>query len=384
MIEARFVIVGAGFAGAATAYHLARRGRGPVVILERENAPGLHSSGRNAAMVRQLVPDPLIMGLALEGARAILSFSESGSVEYEKNGSLLLASGERVMTLAREASIARGSGLETQEWSREAAIDRIPVLEGADFEKGCFCPTDGVVDIAGLLECYLRGAREAGAQVLLKSEAIRVLEEGGRVAGVQVGDRVVRAPTVINAAGAWAGPFAAGAGAAPIPITVLRRHLIFTGPLERSSRSWPFVWDVSHEVYFRPESSGLLLSPCDEKEVPPGIPGEDPGAVELLAEKLHRHLPGLGDIPVARTWAGLRVFSQDGRFVIGPDPLLPGFHWVAALGGHGVTTSYAVGALAADLVENPEKDLENPFSPKRFLGSSPDNIKTDLIPPPRK
>ena len=47
-----YVIVGAGFAGAATAYHLARRGVTNILLLEQESIPGFHSSGRNAAMLR--------------------------------------------------------------------------------------------------------------------------------------------------------------------------------------------------------------------------------------------------------------------------------------------------------------------------------------------
>ena len=46
----QFVIIGAGFAGAATAYHLTRRGLTDIVVLEQESIPGFHSSGRNAAM----------------------------------------------------------------------------------------------------------------------------------------------------------------------------------------------------------------------------------------------------------------------------------------------------------------------------------------------
>jgi D-arginine dehydrogenase len=47
------------------------------------------------------------------------------------------------------------------------------------------------------------------------------------------------------------------------------------------------------------------------------------------------------------TWAGLRCFSPDGEPVIGPDPAAAGFHWAAALGGYGIQTSPAVGALCA-------------------------------------
>jgi D-arginine dehydrogenase len=371
MIEARFVIVGGGLAGASTAYHLARRGRGPVVVLDREPVAGTHSSGRNAAMVRQVVSDPAIARLAAEGARAIRSMAAGqGTVGFREGGSFLLASGPRAETLERESAEARGRGIETRALTPGEAAARVPPLAGADFETCCSCPSDGVVEIAALLDHYLRGARDAGARVQLGAEASEVIVEGGRVAGVRAVDLVVRAPVVVNAAGAWAGVFARKAGAAEVPLRPMRRHLMFSGRFAPASPSWPFVWDVSHEVYFRPEADGLLLSPCDIVEAAPGIPDTDPGALDLLHQKVARHLPGLGDFPVARCWAGLRTLTPDGRFVIGPDPKLEGFFWVAGLGGHGVTTSHAVGALAADMIERPERDAENPFSPGRFAASA--------------
>ena len=367
MREARAVIVGAGLAGAATAYHLARRGVAPVLLLEQERAPGMHSSGRNAAMVRQVVSDPAIAALAREGARAIGAFSSGRErLGFQAGGSLLLASLERAEFLEREMGLAREAGLGAELWSRAQAAARVPVLEGAEFDVGCYCLSDGVVDVAGLLQCYLRGAREGGAELVLGSEVSEVITRAGRVAGIRAGDLEVAAPVVVDAAGAWAAALASRAGASPIPLTSLRRHLMFTGALRQVSREWPFVWNVSHEVYFRPESDGLLLSPCDATEAPPGVPETDPAAAELLHEKLSRAFPRLSDVPLARTWAGLRIFSPDGRFIIGPDPTLEGFFWAAALGGHGVTTSSAVGALAADLVMSPERDASNPFSPGRF------------------
>ena len=51
----RIVIVGAGIAGAATAFFLAQRGFGRVVLLEREPVPGVGSTGRNAAILRTLM-----------------------------------------------------------------------------------------------------------------------------------------------------------------------------------------------------------------------------------------------------------------------------------------------------------------------------------------
>jgi D-arginine dehydrogenase len=72
----------------------------------------------------------------------------------------------------------------------------------------------------------------------------------------------------------------------------------------------------------------------------------DPQAEVRLAEKLASR-PDLADLPIRTRWACLRTFSADDRPAIGWDPALPGLYWVTALGGHGVTMSFAVGDLAA-------------------------------------
>jgi len=61
--------------------------------------------------------------------------------------------------------------------------------------------------------------------------------------------------------------------------------------------------------------------------------------------------------------------ASDGRFVIGEDPNLKNFYWVAGLGGHGVTTSFSVGDLAARLVLGKKADPRAVrwASVKRFL-----------------
>jgi D-arginine dehydrogenase len=170
----------------------------------------------------------------------------------------------------------------------------------------------------------------------------------------------------VNASGAWANIIAEMAGARKMPLRPCRRHLYVSGPLSWVDKSWPFVWDVTHDIYFRPEGEGLLLCACDQTEVSPGDPPLDPSVKELLAEKIERYIPALSGVSISSGWAGLRTLSADGRFVIGWDPKVEGFFWVAGLGGHGVTTSSAVGALAADLIlAGPGKSSE-PFRPARF------------------
>ena len=358
------VIIGAGLAGSATAYHLTQSGADRVILLEQENIAGLHSSGRNAAMVRQVVSDKAIGRLARQGAQFLLQLPEDWPVttSYRKNGSLLLTQQEWT---PEDRQVGSPS---VAEWkSLKAVCEQIPFLKDSPAKGAIWCPTDGVIDIHGLLQGFLRSSEHRGAELRLSSRVQNILVAGGKVRGVQTDSEELTCDVVVNAGGAWAGDIGRMAGASAVPLRPYRRHIFVTEPCVWAQPDWPNVWDISHEVYFRPESGGLLLSPCDETWHEPGLPPTDPAALELLAEKVNRCFPHLPDLSIKNSWAGLRTMTPDKRFVVGWDPLLEGFFWMAGLGGHGVTVSSAVGCMAARLILGQiplEEDAA--FSPSRF------------------
>lgn len=361
------VIIGAGFAGAATAYHLTQRGVTDIVILEQESIPGFHSSGRNAAMVRQCVPDADLAVLARDGAAFLSALPEDWPepVAFRRNGSLLLGSGPSWVKLQNDAVSGRRLGIEVDLWTAEQAKRHVPLLRGAEFEGAVWCASDGVVDVHALLSGYLKSAAGKGGRIRYNA-GVRAIRAASDHVEITTGSDTIRAKVVVNAAGAWANVTAGMAGARAMPLRPCRRHLFVSPPLDWVDASWPFVWDVAHDIYFRPEGEGLLLCPCDQTELPPGDPPVDTSASELLAEKIDRFLPGLSRVSIQKGWAGARTLTPDGRFIIGWDPDVKSFFWVAGLGGHGMTTSAAVGALAAELlIGGPEKESP-PFSPARF------------------
>jgi len=365
------VIIGGGLAGAATGYQLSRLGARRITIIEREPTCGFHSSGRNAAMIRQITPLPQVTALASASVRFFSSPPADWQTQlaFRQTGSLLLASGDGIAKLEREAAYARDCGIPVEFWSPERAVAHVPPLGGAVFESAVWSPTDGVLDVHALLEGYLRGVRAVGGRVATALTVIGFATEGSRITAVRTTEGELRADVVVNAAGAWAGETGHLAGAASVPLRPCRRHLLAAGPLADVNPDWPFVWDVSHEFYFRPESGGLLFSPCDEEEYRPCDPPADPAAQLLLAEKLARFAPRLTEYPIRRTWAGLRTLAPDGRFVIGWDGKITNFLWVAGLGGHGVTTSPACSEIAARLVVGQEVASALPFAPARFIKS---------------
>lgn len=367
MTTVEHVIIGAGFAGAATAYHLARRGISDILILEKEAIPGFHSSGRNAAMVRQCVSDPALTHLARDGARFLRDLPSDWpvSVEYKQNGSLLLGCGKGWEKLRRDAETGQRLGIDVRLWTVEQAKRHVPVLRDTEFEGAVWCATDGVVDIHALLSGYLKAATQRGARVRYGS-ALEAVYQRDNSFELRVSGETIMAKILIDAAGAWANAVAAMAGAAELPLRPCRRHLFVSPPMEWVDKNWPFVWDVSHDIYFRPEGNGLLLCACDQEEMSACDPAVDPSTEELLAEKIQHYMPALSNIAINKKWAGLRTLSGDGRFVIGWDAKVRNFFWVAGLGGHGMTTSSAVGALAAELLAAGTGAHADAFSPERF------------------
>jgi D-arginine dehydrogenase len=347
-------------------------GMSHVVVLEQEAVPGMHASGRNAAMVRQVVSGEPASAMARGGAAFLRHLPDSWPVEtaFQQTGSFLLADERDAKHLQNDALLAERSGVEVEWLPLDQIIARVPVLEGSPTVGGVWCSSDGVIDIHALIHGYLRAAMALGAEVLFSEKITGISTRGNRVVAVQTQAHEFETDILVDAAGAWAGEIAILAGASKISLSPFRRHLFVTEALDSVSSDWPIVWDVSHEIYFRPESGGLLLSPCDESLEIPGLPAQDPAALELLAEKTIQYFPKLADLHIRNSWCGLRTFAPDRRFVIGWDPQLEGFFWVAGMGGHGVTVSYSVGVLAASLITQPrEHGLANPFSPARFQGN---------------
>jgi glycine/D-amino acid oxidase-like deaminating enzyme len=346
------VIIGAGIAGAATAYFLAEDGIHNIIILESEAVAGALSTGRNAAILRSAIPDPVLRSLARESARFHRCPPEGFSLNPLLNvvGLYLVARLEHAGSLVSWA--LDGEGKEGAKLVDPSEIyARVPIL-APGITTALRLADEGVLDVHAILQSFLSGACKQGAELRLGCEATRLQVEAGRVIGVETSRGMLEADLVIMAGGGWAAGLAEAAGY-PMPLTPYRRHLLVTNPLPQVDPCWPVVWCQGDEFYFRPESGGLLMCGCDTVAVSPEEGQKtDPAQIEAIAIKAARWLPSLGDAGVARAWAGMRTFAPDQRFVIGPDPRVHGLHWVAGLGGHGITCSPAVGRLAADWIAN--------------------------------
>lgn len=373
----RVVVIGGGLAGAASAWALVRAGH-TVTLVEQEARPGVHASGRNAGLIRQVIANPAVAALAREGARLLteppadLRAAAEADSFVQVTGSTLLAGADQGPTLRQAAETAAAAGVQADVVAPETLGEPLGVtpISAAGGGVAVLTPSDGVADPHAVLAALLEAGRRAGLEVRLETVAA-IATSGGRAVGVDLqaadGTRErLDADVVVNAAGPWAGPLVVAAGGTSLRLVPRRRHLFYTGPQADVDPATPWVWDVERNFYVRPESAGLLLCACDTDERPPEDAQVDESVYDVLAERVAQVAPALADRPVARCWAGLRTFADDDGFVVGPDPALEGLFWVAALGGHGLTTSCALGLLVARGVAGADDPVLAALDPARF------------------
>lgn len=338
------VVVGGGVAGLSAALALAGERR--VLLLEREPLLAAHASGRNAAIFRPLEHDASTAELA---RRSVQRFAELSDEPLLRQSGVLLAAPD-APALAGLLAHARAQAVACELVVGQELYARAPALTGGELGAALWLPEGGVLDIHALTSALAARARASGVQVQLGSGVGRVRVEHGRVRGVELeAGTAVSADLVVLAAGAWGAQLGAAAGA-PLPLTPLRRHLVQLEAVAQLNPQHPVVWrvdDAQRELYFRPESGGVLCSPCDALAAEPGTPASDPAALELLAAKLARSAPVLSGARVRRAWACLRTFAPDGELVVGPDPRIAGLCWLAGLGGRGMGVALGAGELLA-------------------------------------
>jgi glycine/D-amino acid oxidase-like deaminating enzyme len=368
MSNDRIIIIGAGMAGATTAYFLTRKGQHNLLVLEKEKVAGAQSTGRNAAILRTMIPDPLINRIACQSAEFYFNPPEGFAPELlvDRIGIYLAASPEHASTLNTWCDNNPDCGILRSDAAR--MYQTVPILKPG-LESVGYKPNDGVLDVNAILQGFIRGATRTGARIGFGTQFKNLRIENGRVTGVETSDGFMEASKVVVANGGWASVSNAFSGYG-LPFAPYRRHLMITEPLPQVDPRWPVIWVVGEDFYFRPESGGLLMSACDATKVTPEQ-GEvtDHSEIERIAAKASRWLPSLADARVARAWAGMRTFVPDDLFVIGKDPRLQGLYWVAGLGGHGITCAPVVGTLAADWIADGHSShpAAAAFAPDRLI-----------------
>jgi D-arginine dehydrogenase len=344
-------VIGAGIVGAATAFFAAERGL-RVLLLEAEGAPGMHATGRSAALFTAAYGPPQVRALT-RASRAFYDAPPAGFAQVPllgPRGTLFVGGEERRDALrALQAQLVADGG--AARWLEGAdARAMVPVLRAEAAACAVYDAAAYDIDVDALLQGFLRGARRRGAQ-LVTGARIAALHRTGNT--WRIDDEAGRrhgAAWLVNAAGAWADAVAALAGARPCGVQPKRRSaFVFAPPAGLDVAAWPAVIDADERWYFKPDAGALLGSPANADPVP----AHDVQPEELDIATGIFHLEQATTLAIRRpkrSWAGLRSFVADGEPVCGFDPAVPGFFWAAALGGYGIQSAPGFGRLCAALL----------------------------------
>jgi D-arginine dehydrogenase len=338
MTTAQIAIIGAGIAGASLAAALGKAGG--VILIEAEDFPGYHTTGRSAALFNEAYGNAVIRGLT----RASRACFEAAPL-LTPRGTLVIARPDQAASLAAGHEEAPG-GLEL--WSAAAARAAVPVLRAEAVAAALYDPHAMDIDVHTLHQRFLVQAKAEGAR-LLTSARVEAIERRGGKWRIETAAGAVEAAILVNAAGAWADAIAALAGAKPIGLEPRRRTaLLIDLPAGCDAAAWPMVIGADEEFYFKPDAGRLLVSPCDETLSPPCDARPEELDIAIAIDRLQC----AADLPVRRvfrSWAGLRSFVADRSPVVGWDPDVPDLFWLAAQGGYGIQTAPALSQLAAAL-----------------------------------
>jgi len=333
-------------AGLASAWQLAELGVPDVLVLEAEPLLGIHASGRNAAIFLPLEESTEAVWLAAR-SRELLD-GRLGTSWLSAQGVLLASADADGLDELRFA--ARRLDVFHERWGAPQLHHRLPLLREGPLTQALFLPLGGVIDVHMVLSALRRMAQAHGVRIRTGRRVAAIETRDQCVEAVTLDDgSVIRTERVVIAGGAFAGHLGALAGA-PMDLVPLRRHLVYLEGDELPSWKNPALWRVDAPVYFRPEASGILASPCDETPWEPGLPETSPAALESLAQKLCDLSPSLAHARVRRSWACLRTMAEDREPVIGPDPRVRGVYWLAGLGGRGMTCGVAAGEMLARML----------------------------------
>lgn len=352
-------VIGAGMAGASLAAAIG--GRASVVLLEAEDRPGYHATGRSAAFWTESYGGPAVQPLTSASG----AFLRDGGF-LAPRGALTIGRAGQEREVASFAARFSALGVDVELLDRAAIEARIPCLR-EPWTSGAFEPDCSDIDVAELHRHYLTAAARSGVSLVLHARVSAAIENAAGWRIVLADGREVVCNLLANAAGAWADELAMLADVLPIGIAPLRRTMAQLRVSPAAPASLPLVLDIDEHFYFKPDAGRIWLSPHDETPSAPCDAAPD----EIDVATAIARFDEVVDWPIEHVehrWAGLRSFAPDRLPVYGFDPLHPRFFWCAGQGGFGIQTAPAAAAMAARLLfgETGGEVDPAPFLPDRL------------------
>ena len=410
------IIIGAGVIGCSISLALARRG---IKTLNVDALPsaGYGSTSHSSAIVRPFYSHETSCALAHEarhrwlGWREFLGYTPGPIARYIETGGLILVRDGTDHQYENNLSILDKVGVEFQILSPQEIEKKYPGMslrafgppksqheEGfgepvaGEITGGIFIPASGYVSDPQLAASNLQVAAEhKGSAFSFNVSVTDILLEAGAISGVQLsGGDIIRAPTLVNAAGPHSAVINDMAGITSSLNFTTRPHrheVTYLAAPPGYRHDAGFIVDLDAGVYQRPDSADMLIGSADPDCDPPEIVDPEDYNDQLTAQwtsqavRAAQRWPELGIENNARGTVGLYDVSDD-WIPIYDQTDLPGFYLAIGTSGNQFKNAPVVGDLMANVIENGAHDsspsLLNLESLKRSIDLSFYSRKRDI------
>ena len=393
-VDCDVAIVGGGFTGTSTAYHLARRFPEKRIVLLEARVLGNGASGRNGGLALNWVNGVETTDLAL--AKRIYDVTRAGidalearirehalDVPWKRDGYVDIVTDERrADAAAREVERLAKAGLPLR-FLRGAELAKHVRFEGA--VGGVLDPTAAQIDGLRLVRA-MRPVLEGLGVMIHEHTPVLGIDEGATHT-IDVPGARVRAKAVVLATNAYTpglGYFATG-------IVPVSSHVLATEPLGAEAweeLGWPkglggFSDDFDRIAYGGMTTRGQLVFGGGSNAAydyrfgnGTAFRGDDTRAVTAMTSALHRYLPKANDVRVAQRWSGPVALTLSRVCTMGVQGKHRNVYYALGYSGHGVTLANLAGEVLSDLVAGAATRWEGlPFYQQRLLFIPPEPLR---------
>ncbi|WDV51073.1 glycine oxidase ThiO [Streptomyces coeruleorubidus] len=369
------LVIGGGIIGLVTAWRAAQRGLATAVVdPEPGGGAAQVAAGMLAAVTELHYGEQTLLGLNLASARRYPDFAaelteQTGhDLGYRRCGTLAVALDADDRAHLRELhALQQQSGLESQ-WLSGRECRHLEPMLAPGVRGGLRVDGDHQIDPRRLAGALVAACERAGV-VFHRVWAERLTVVRDRATGVVTEDGTpLDAGQVVLAGGSLSGRLAGVPEDVLPPVRPVKGQVVrLTMPQRHGaflSRTVRAVVRGSH-VYLVPRESGELVVGATSEELGWDTTVTAGGVYELLRDA-HELVPGITELPLTETRAGLRPGSPDNAPLLGPT----GLEGLVLATGHyrnGVLLTPVTGDAMAHVLATGELPEEaRPFTPKRF------------------
>ena len=370
--SADVVVIGAGVSGLSSASFLARAGKN-VVVVEKGTVGG-EASGRSGGMISERVDEPPLIPLAVESLRlwATLDDELGYPTEFIHQGRLQVAVTEEEMSdLVSERDQAQRHGISVDLLDTAEIRDMIPWISERTL-GGTFFSNGGHANPQRSVQAFAWAFQDMGGRLYQNTAVTGMKVVAGRVSSVETTAGAIETDMVVTAAGPQTGLLADMVGV-HVPVAPARVEMLATAPLEPLFN----IALVGNGLYGRQAARGNLLfggGPHEWIDVGLTADPDKPNTplIRNIARRLADLLPGVADVPVLRSWAGIVEQAPDYLPII--DILdSPSNYVVVTASAHGFGLTPATGRVVSDLVLHGESSVDiSGLKLSRFADVGPD------------